>query len=60
MLSRPSTELTFSFIISNNAITTQKFVKKVGTQIFGNAVFVRLKNKTIKVRPICMALQKMM
>ena len=32
--------MTFSFtIISNVAITTQKFVNNMGTKFFGNAVF---------------------
>ena len=36
----PNTEVAFSFIIvSIVAITTQKFVKKLGTKFFGNALF---------------------
>ena len=36
----PNIEVAFSFtVISNVAITTQKFVNKVGTKFFGNAVF---------------------
>ena len=38
--SSPNIEVAFSFtVISNVAITTQKFVNKVGTKFFGNAVF---------------------
>ena len=38
--------MTFSFtIISNVAITTQKFVNNMGTKFFGNAVF-KLKKVT--------------
>ena len=40
MFSRPQIKMTFSFtIISNVAITTQKFVKNMGIKFFGNAVF---------------------
>ena len=40
MLSRPDIKMTFSLtIISNVAITTQKFVNYMGTKFFGNAVF---------------------
>ena len=38
--SRPNIEVAFIFIIiSNAALTTQKFVNKVGKRFFGNAVF---------------------
>ena len=39
MFSGPHIKMTFSFTISNVAITTQKFVKNMGTKFFGNAVF---------------------
>ena len=36
----PNIEMAFSFSVINNiAITTRKFVNKVGTKFFGNAVF---------------------
>ena len=40
MFSGPHIKMTFSFpIISNVAITTQKFVNNVVMKLFGNAVF---------------------
>ena len=40
MFSGPNNEVAFSFtVIINVAITTQKFVNKVGTKFFGNFVF---------------------
>ena len=40
IFSRPNIEVAFIFIIiSNAALTTQKFVNKVGKRFFGNAVF---------------------
>lgn len=45
MLSGPNTEVAFSFsLTSNAAITTQKFVNKLGTKSFGKAV---LKSKYV-------------
>ena len=39
MFSGPHIKMTFSFtIISNVAITTQKFVNNMGTKFFGNAI----------------------
>ena len=46
MFSGPHIKITFSFtIISNVAVTTQKFVDNMGTKLFGNAVF-KLKKVT--------------
>ena len=40
MFAGPNIEVAFSFIvISNVAITAQKFVNKMGTKFFGSAVF---------------------
>ena len=40
MFSGPHIKMAFSFtIISNAAITTQKFVNNMGTKFFGDAVF---------------------
>ena len=40
MFSGPNIDVVFSFtVISNVAATTQKFLNKVGTKFFRNAVF---------------------